>query len=79
MTDPKAHLTGYDLKKQSQFLKRQNDAKSVITIVYGDLYSWRQRKNKAKQSQWPAIGRKYVTRRVGKNSSVWRFCAGEGS
>jgi len=45
-------------------------------MVYGDLGKWRRPK---KQSQWPAIGRKYVTRWVGKNSSVWRFFAGEGN
>ena len=79
MTGLEADLKGCNLKKQSQYLKGQNDAKSVITMVYGDLYRWRQRKNKAKQSQSPAIGRKYLTRWVGKNSSVWRFFAGEGS
>jgi len=41
------------LKKQSQFLKGQNDAKQVMTKVYGDLNEPGRRKNKAKQSQLP--------------------------
>jgi len=43
------------LKKQSQFPKGQNGVKSVIVIDYGDLYGWRQRKNKAKQSQYAGL------------------------
>jgi len=42
-----------DLKKQSQFLKGHNDAKPVMTKVYGDLRVPGRRKNKAKQSQLP--------------------------
>jgi hypothetical protein len=34
------------LKKQSQFLKGQNDVKSILTMVYGDFNGLRQRKNK---------------------------------
>ena len=45
-----------DLKKQSQFLKGQNDAKPVMTKVYGDLKVPGRRKNKAKQSQLPNFG-----------------------
>jgi hypothetical protein len=36
-----------NLKKQSQFLKGQNDANSVMIMVYGDFGGWRQQKNKA--------------------------------
>ena len=32
-----ADLKGCDLKKQTQFSNGQNDAKSVMTIVYGDF------------------------------------------
>jgi len=35
------------LKKQSQFVGRQNNAKLVITMVYGDFNDFGQRKNKA--------------------------------
>jgi hypothetical protein len=35
------------LKKQSQFLKGQNDVKSILTMVYGDFSGPRRRKNKA--------------------------------
>ena len=58
-------------------------------MVYGDFDGPGQRKNKANQSQLPAIGWKSdnsgclagrllprvgrETRRVGRNSSVWRF------
>jgi len=35
------------LKKQSQFLKGHNDAKPVMTKVYGDLKVPGRRKNKA--------------------------------
>jgi hypothetical protein len=45
------------LKKQSQFLKGQNDAISAITKSYGDFSSQRQRKNKANSKPiaglWP--------------------------
>ena len=40
------------LKKQSQFAKGKNDAKLVMTIVYGIFSRWRHRKNKANQSQF---------------------------
>jgi len=46
MTASKAELKGCDLKKQSQFMKGQNDAKSILTMVYGDLDDCRLRKNK---------------------------------
>jgi len=36
-----------NLKKQTQFQNGQNGAKSVITMVYGDLNDLGQRKNKA--------------------------------
>ena len=36
-----------DLKKQSQFVKGQNDAKSVQAKVYGNLDGWMRRENKA--------------------------------
>ena len=52
MTDPKAELKRCDLKKQSQFAGGQIDRMLVITRVYGDLDNLRQRKNKAKQSQF---------------------------
>jgi len=41
-----------DLKKQSQFAGSQIDGMLVITMAYGDLDDLRQRKNKAKQSQY---------------------------
>jgi len=66
MTGLEADLKGCNLKKQSQYLKGQNDAKSVITIVYGDLYRWRQRKNKAKQSQSPAFGPEILNKAGGE-------------
>ena len=40
-----------DLKKQSQFLKVQNDVNSVIVEDYGDLTGWKQRKTNPIQSQ----------------------------
>ena len=46
MTASKAELKGCDLKKQSQFAKGQNDAKIVMTMVYGDLNGPGRRKNK---------------------------------
>jgi len=36
-----------DLKKQTQFLNGQNDAKSMLTMVYGDFDGPERRKNKA--------------------------------
>ena len=36
-----------NLKKQSQFLKGQNDVKSILTMVYGDFGVPRRLKNKA--------------------------------
>ena len=59
MTTLKAHLIEHNLKKQTQFLKRQIDAKSVITIVYGDLDKWRRPENKANQTQSAVFGWKY--------------------
>src|SRR4030042_3359809 len=62
-------------------------------MVYGDFDGPGQHKNKANQSQLPAIGWKSdnsgclagrllprvgrETRRVGRNSSVWRFLRGK--
>jgi hypothetical protein len=57
---------------------------------YEDLSGFWLRKNKANQTQWPGFGRKLEalhreslgrnpkseTRRVGRNSPAWRFCAG---
>ena len=40
------------LKKQTQFLKGQNDVKSVLTMDYGEFDGPGQRENKAKQSQF---------------------------
>ena len=40
-----------NLKKQSQFIKGQNNATSLQVMIYGNLGGWRLRKNKAKQSQ----------------------------
>jgi hypothetical protein len=42
------------LKKQSQFAESQIDAILAITTAYGDLDDRRRRKNKAKQTQFPA-------------------------
>jgi hypothetical protein len=56
MTDLMAQLKGYDLKKQTQFVKGQNDAKPVQAKVYGNLDGWMRRENKA---NLPAFGRKY--------------------
>jgi len=39
-------LKGCDLKKQTQFIKGQNDSKSVQAKVYGNLDGWMRRKNK---------------------------------
>jgi len=41
-----------NLKKQSQFLKGQNDVKLILAMVYGNFHRWRRLKNKAKQSQF---------------------------
>jgi hypothetical protein len=41
-----------DLKKQSQFLKGQNDVKSIVAMVYGDFDGPGRRENKAGQSQF---------------------------
>jgi len=41
-----ADLKGYDLKKQSQFAKGENIVKSILTMGYGDIGEWVQRKNK---------------------------------
>jgi len=43
-----------DLKKQSQFLKGQNDAMPVMTMVYGDFDGPRRQKNKANSKPIPA-------------------------
>ena len=50
MTDPKAHLTKHDLKNKANLPDRQIDAISVIIMVYGNVSSWCQRKNKANLS-----------------------------
>jgi hypothetical protein len=47
MTDSKAHLTEYDLKKQSQFAPARIGALSAIVMVYGDFSGPEQRENKA--------------------------------
>ncbi|HUT47669.1 MAG TPA: hypothetical protein VMX36_15410 [Sedimentisphaerales bacterium] len=52
-----------NLKKQSQFAKRQNDVKSILTMVYGDFSRMGQRKNKANQSQFKA---NFLLRRAGQ-------------
>ncbi len=48
-----------NLKKQSQYLKVQNDVKSVLIMVYGDLGDFGRRKNKANSKPntglWPEI------------------------
>jgi len=38
---------GIHLKKQSQFLKGQNDVNLIMTMVYGEYDELRRRKNKA--------------------------------
>jgi len=40
-------MTDHDLKKQSQFIKGQNNAKSLQAMVYGDFNGRRLLKNKA--------------------------------
>ena len=49
-----------NLKKQSQFVPARNDAKSIITMVYGDFDEPGQRKNKAKQSQFQRYEEEYT-------------------
>ncbi|MGB2864435.1 MAG: hypothetical protein WBC05_13995, partial [Sedimentisphaerales bacterium] len=50
-----AKMKKSDLKKQSQFPKGQNDVKSILIMGYGDFDGSRQRKNKAKQTQFQDV------------------------
>ena len=43
----KAQFTESDLKKQTQFAGGVNSAKSVMTMVYGNIGIWRRQQNKA--------------------------------
>jgi hypothetical protein len=47
-----------DLKKQSQFASGAIGAKSYLKGDYGNMPARGDQKNKAKQSQMPAFGRK---------------------
>jgi hypothetical protein len=62
MTEPKAYMTGHDLKKQSQFVAGQMDVSSLQRKDYENRLRPGLRANKASQSQRPAYG-----------DSVWRI------